>query len=256
MPANYLRNLSSLARKSHTDLALARYLTFVAGAANAGGFLAVKMYTSHMSGIVASMADALVLGQLEVVLTALGAFGCFLLGAATTAILVNWARRNNLASRYALPLLTEAALLLVFGLVGGRYHTQWVFFVSLTVMLLCFLMGVQNALITKISNARIRTTHITGMVTDIGIELGKLLYWNQPASDGKPPDKVQANRENLRVLCTLVGLFFLGGLTGALGFKTLGYGFTVPLALLVFSIGVVPAWDDIQSHWKSASRPD
>ena len=250
MPANYLRNLSSIARKSHTDLALARYLTFVAGAANAGGFLAVKMYTSHMSGIVASMADALVLGQLEVVLTALGALTFFLLGAATTAMLVNWARRNNLYSRYALPLLTEAALLLVFGLLGGRFHDQLLFFVSLTVMLLCFLMGVQNALITKISNARIRTTHITGMVTDIGIELGKLMYWNRPSTETDQQEKVLANRENLRVLCSLVGLFFLGGLTGAIGFKTLGYSFTVPLALLVFSIGVVPAWDDIQSYRK------
>ena len=94
------------------------------------------------------------------------------------------------------------------------------------------------------------------MVTDIGIELGKLLYWNQPASGDTAPDKVQANRENLRVLCTLVGLFFLGGLTGALGFKTLGYAFTLPLALLLFSLGVVPAWDDIQSHRKAASKPD
>ena len=36
--------------------------------------------------------------------------------------------------------------------------------------------GLQNALITKLSRAEIRTTHITGIVTDIGIELGKLLY--------------------------------------------------------------------------------
>ena len=36
-------------------------------------------------------------------------------------------------------------------------------------------MGLQNAIMTKISKAEIRTTHMTGVVTDIGIELGRLL---------------------------------------------------------------------------------
>jgi len=39
-------------------------------------------------------------------------------------------------------------------------------------VLLCFIMGLQNAVITKISHAEIRTTHVTGLVTDVGIELG------------------------------------------------------------------------------------
>ena len=47
------------------------------------------------------------------------------------------------------------------------------------VLLLCFIMGLQNAIVTKISNAEIRTTHMTGMATDIGIELGRLVYWNR-----------------------------------------------------------------------------
>jgi uncharacterized membrane protein YoaK (UPF0700 family) len=41
--------------------------------------------------------------------------------------------------------------------------------------MLCFIMGLQNATVTKISGARIRTTHVTGMITDVGIELGKLV---------------------------------------------------------------------------------
>ncbi|MFX1764116.1 YoaK family protein [Paraburkholderia sp. A1RI-2L] len=47
------------------------------------------------------------------------------------------------------------------------------------VALLCYVMGVQNAMITKISRAERRTTHMTGIVTDLGIELGKGLYWNR-----------------------------------------------------------------------------
>lgn len=59
MPLLYLRRLTSRKRTESANRHLARYLAFVAGAANAGGFLAVRQYTSHMSRIVASMADNL-----------------------------------------------------------------------------------------------------------------------------------------------------------------------------------------------------
>ena len=77
-------------------------------------------------------------------------------------------------------------------------------------------MGLQNAVITKISRAEIRTTHVTGLVTDIGIELGKLVYIN-PREAGRDP--VLANRQKLRIHTVLVSCFFVGGFAGALGFK-------------------------------------
>jgi uncharacterized membrane protein YoaK (UPF0700 family) len=114
-------------------------------------------------------------------------------------------------------------------------------------VLLGYLMGLQNALITKISSARIRTTHVTGMVTDIGIELGRLLYWNRDG-DGAAGERVVADVQNLKMLLGLVGLFFAGGLVGAAGFSRFGFRFSIPLALLVAFIAVMPAWDDV-SNW-------
>jgi len=58
---------------------------------------------------------------------------------------------------------------------GAVMNVMVIVFVPLTVMLLRFMMGLQNAVHTKISKAEIRTTHIT----DLGIELGKLLYVNR-----------------------------------------------------------------------------
>ncbi|HZD45747.1 MAG TPA: DUF1275 domain-containing protein, partial [Acidobacteriaceae bacterium] len=57
MPLFYLRRLTGSKRTESANRHLARYLAFIAGAANAGGFLAVRQYTSHMSGMVAAMAD-------------------------------------------------------------------------------------------------------------------------------------------------------------------------------------------------------
>ena len=222
----------------------------MAGATNAGGFLATKIYTSHMSGLVATIADFLVLQQYAMVFTALGAIASFVLGAATTAIMVNWAKRSHLESRYSLPLLLEAGLLLVFALVGRRLATTGFEFVSATVVLLGYLMGLQNALITKISNARIRTTHVTGMVTDIGIEVGRLLYWNRDTAAASG-ERVVADLQNLKMLLGLVTLFLAGGLVGAAGFSRFGFLFSVPLALLVAFIAVMPAWDDVQRWYQS-----
>src|SRR5689334_5363432 len=105
MPIHYLRRLTGHERDRQANRHLGYSLAFVAGAVNAGGFLAVGQYTSHMSGIVSSMSDTLALGEIGAVLTALASVLAFMSGAATTALLINWAHRRDLHSRYALSLL-------------------------------------------------------------------------------------------------------------------------------------------------------
>ncbi|WP_343025453.1 YoaK family protein [Massilia sp. MP_M2] len=243
MPINYARSLTGHARTPGANRHLGMALAFVAGAINAGGFLAVREYTSHMTGIVSGAADNLVLGQTDLVLAAGGALFSFLLGAASTSILVNLVRRLGLYSGYALPLVLEAILLLIFGILGARLNDIDTLFIPLTVMLLCFIMGLQNAVITKVSHAEIRTTHMTGIITDIGIELGKLVYWNRDRGLRQP--KVTANLGRLALMVTLLAAFCIGGVVGALGFKHLGYLSTIPLAAFLCVLGIVPVVDDL-----------
>lgn len=121
------------------------------------------------------------------------------------------------------------------------------FFVPATAALLCFLMGLQNAIITKISKAEIRTTHMTGLVTDMGIELGKLLYWNVHARSLGAVD-VKADRPKLALLASLLGVFLIGGLIGALGFKHVGFVSAIPLAVMLMVLAAVPLADDLVSQ--------
>jgi uncharacterized membrane protein YoaK (UPF0700 family) len=244
MPIEFSRSLTGKDRTRGGNRHLGWALAFIAGATNAGAFLAVKQYTSHMTGMVSSMADYLVLGELRLAAGALAGLLSFLAGAATSAVLVNYAKRRHLRSQFALPLLLEAALLLLFGLIGARLALVHGIFVSGTVMLLCFIMGLQNAVITKISKSEIRTTHVTGLVTDIGIELGKLFYWNRLQAD--PSQRVMADRDRLLVLFLLVFAFTLGGVLGAIGFQRIGYATTIPLAVVLVLIASVPAADDIK----------
>ena len=245
MPLNAIRQLTAPARTRSDNVRLGAGLAFVAGATNAGAFLAVGQYTSHMTGIVSAFADSIALRHWEVAAVSLGALVAFLAGAATTAILVNAGRRRGLSSAFALPLLLESLLLLVFGAFGARLGASYALLLPATVILLCYTMGLQNAVITKISRAEIRTTHVTGMVTDLGIELGKLIYTNRsgPAL-GEP---VRVDRVRLRVLSMLLLAFIAGGLIGAVGFQQYGYIATVPLAAMLGALAIVPALDDMRN---------
>lgn len=206
------------------------------------------MYTSHMTGFASMLADNLVVGNMKLVLGALGALLAFTAGAATTAVLVNWSRHNWLRSEVALPLLLEAALLLVFGLMGATLTRQTPFAVPLTLLVLAFTMGLQNALVSKISSSQIRTTHMTGVITDLGIELGKMFYWNSTCTPLE--SRVRANRIKLRLYGTLLGMFVTGGLVGALGFKYVGFVWVVPLALGLLAISLPPLY----ANWRRQQR--
>jgi uncharacterized membrane protein YoaK (UPF0700 family) len=243
MPANYARFLTGRDRSIQANRQLGFALAFVAGAINAGGFLAVRQYTSHVTGMVSSLADNLALGELALVVDAAVGVLAFLLGAMVCALLVNYARRRRMASEYALPLMLEAALILLFGLMGARLATFEGLLLPFTIVLLCFVMGLQNALVTKLSGGVVRTTHLTGTVTDLGIELGRLLYWNR---DRDAPRFVRADRDRIVVLAGLLAAFLAGAITGAFGFKLAGYVSTVPLAIVLVLLAVVPVVDDLR----------
>jgi len=246
MPLELARQLTGAERTLLGNRRLGLVLAFVAGALNTGGFLAVQQYTSHVTGIVSSVADYGVLGRWDLVLDGVMAVFAFLLGAMTCALLVNFARRRRWRSQFAFALLVEAALILVFGLMGASLASHQALFLPVTVVLLCFIMGLQNAVVTKLSNAVIRTTHMTGIVTDMGIELGKLVYVNRL----KDADQdVLADRDRLAVLAGLLMCFLAGGICGALGFQRLGFVSTVPLAVVLAALSLVPALDDMHQRW-------
>jgi uncharacterized membrane protein YoaK (UPF0700 family) len=105
-------------------------------------------------------------------------------------------------------------------------------------------MGLQNAITTKISQKEIRTTHMTGVVTDIGIELGRLIYWNK--SKHFPLDEnVRANRQKLKAYLLIFSAFLTGAVLGALAFREAGYFTTVPIAIFLLLLAAPPILRDI-----------
>lgn len=74
-------------------------------------------------------------------------------------------------------------------------------------------MGMQNALVTSISNATVRTTHLTGLFTDLGIELSQLCF--------HPTEQKHQLKSSIKLRLTIILFFFLGGIFGGLTYYSL-----------------------------------
>src|SRR5690606_20011047 len=86
---------------------------------------------------------------------------------------------------------------------------------------LSFAMGLQNATATRISDARVRTTHISGMATDIGIELG-ILFDHVRGKTLAEADCQALSR--LRLHVATITCFLMGGVGGVMLYLRIGSG--------------------------------
>ena len=190
-----------------------------------------------MTGNVSALADHLAAGDVGVVATYLALVLTFISGAAVSAIMINAGRRRNVAGIYAFSILAEAVLL-----AGLACADLWLTDQARGTSLaygLSFLMGLQNAVVTRISNARVRTTHITGMVTDIGIELGNLLDLAAHRGSRDELDRTASyNADKLRLHGVTVLSFLCGGVFGVLAYRRFGPVFLFEAALVLLLLAL------------------
>ena len=216
------------ARDGRADRHLAWSLAAIAGALNTAGFQQAGLYSSNMTGNVSSLANHLAAANLRLAATYLSLVAIFITGAVASTLLINAGRRRGKADIYARSIMAEAGLLAALACTD-----LWLIEperAALLVYGLSFLMGLQNAVVTRISDARIRTTHVTGMITDIGIELGNIidLAWRREHGDAPA-----YNSEKLRLHGFTVLSFLGGGVFGVLAFDRLGAYFLLMMAFFL-----------------------
>ena len=215
-------------RSLAVDMKLAAVLSLVAGSVNSAGFHALGFFSANMTGNASMLSDLLAVGHFW---TALGFFGilvAFIAGSFTAASLIGIGRRRASRAIYAYVISMEAVALCLLGLLA--LVTGMKIAGPFLVPGLSFLMGLQNAATTRISNARVRTTHISGIATDIGIELAAIA------------DRSQGDRHSVRAILRLHGLtiaaFIAGGLAGVLLYEALGGGLLVLSGLVLLFAGL------------------
>src|SRR5690606_6136920 len=97
----------------------------------------------------------------------------FVLGSFASGFMIEMFKETKRLNVFVLPTLLEVAILLMVSLF---YNITGVKYPAFIACALLFAMGLQNAFVTKISNAVVRTTHLTGLFTDLGIELSQLFF--------------------------------------------------------------------------------
>jgi len=218
------------ARTTNIDLVLAGLLSSVAGALNAVGFLIAGSFTANMTGNISAFADLLAGGAFLIAFSFLGLVIAFIGGAGMVALVIQAGERRKLRSIYALAIAAEAIILLLVGaafvMSSPAEHETFL------VIVLSFVMGLQNAVTTMISRARVRTTHVSGMATDIGIELAALAGDEMARRDATP----KLWLHSLTLAC-----FTVGGLCGALLFQFVGSWIFIIAATLLLLIAVPEA---------------
>lgn len=218
---------------------LAITLAWIAGYTNVMTILTLGTVTSHVSGTTSHLGEDFAAGNLWRAGFWLSLLATFFAGALASGFATELGRRRGWESIYILPIALQTALLLVFCVGMEVYGDEaasvaWVFHTMVAVASMA--MGLQNATITRISSGVVRTTHVTGVITDLGIETAQAMFWLWDKRHNVPPFNVHGVVRSLRNHPSPRRLFLLGSILGsfALGaaLGTLAHEFVPRLAMI------------------------
>jgi uncharacterized membrane protein YoaK (UPF0700 family) len=209
------------------DIRLAALFAFVAGVVNAAGFQATGFFSANMTGNVSALSDFAGLGAFSPAALFGALVLAFIAGAFASGLLIEAGRSRDVRAIYAYSITFEAILLMALcaaEIFLPAFHENAGLILSLS-----FVMGLQNAATTRISNARVRTTHVSGMATDLGLGLAALV--------SRTPDRNNAVMR-LRPFGSAILAFLVGGVCGALLYLAVGSYVFLFAALVLLAIAL------------------
>lgn len=209
------------------NLRIASLLSFVAGIVNVAGFLSVQQLTTNVTGHFAYFVDEVFKLNFWKGLTYFFYIFFFFLGSFTSSFLVEFNLGKNGNYAYVFPAIIESSIIFSLGVFGNFFianHPEVITFCLL------FAMGLQNSLVTKISGSTVRTTHLTGLFTDLGIETSQLFFY-------KNSEQKAQLFSSIKLRLTIISFFFMGGIIGGVFYSSLGlYLLTIAGSILVLGV--------------------
>lgn len=211
------------------NLRIATVLSFVAGMVNVTGFLAIQQLTTNVTGHFALFMNDVTKFEFWKGSIYLLYIVAFLVGSFVSSWLIEYVSKYKNLNVFVLPTVLESAILVLIALL---YDLSILESTNVIACLLLFAMGVQNSFVTKISNTIVRTTHLTGLFTDLGIELSQLFFPKQ-----HPYQKKIISTIKLRLY--IISFFFIGGVIGGslyakIGLNALLFAAIILMAGLIF----------------------
>ncbi|OOQ60127.1 YoaK family protein [Mucilaginibacter pedocola] len=213
-------------RSLKQNLMLASSTAFVAGIIDVVGLLAFLAFTSNVTGHVANLAKNILQQDLSDVVI-FGVWLCmFMMGSFTSSFTVRSLKHISTYKAHSAPIIIEIVVLLFVAFYGNHFYDETIEERRIVIGALLFAMGLQNGLVSNISGGLIKSTHLTGLFTDLGSELAD---WLHPRTENK---EVVKNKIYVRV--TILTFFIFGGVVGGYCFNLYEFKvlYFVPVILL------------------------
>lgn len=184
------------------NLRLASTLSFIAGLVNVTGVLGVKTFTTNITGHFAFFAEELTNENYKIAFAFLVLIFSFLMGAFFTNFIVEIMVRKKPRIAHTIPMLIEICILCFLGMYAApdSFPSLQAKYVACSLL---FAMGLQNSLVTKVSDSVVRTTHLTGIFTDLGIELSQLFFFRQAF-------ELEKLKKSINLRLAIILFFFAG----------------------------------------------
>lgn len=199
-------------RTAQHNLQIASLLSFVAGLVNVVGFIAVAKLTTNVTGHFAFFIDEVFKLNWWQGFSYFLYILYFFLGSFISSFMVEIISRKNPHYIYIIPTTIECVILGAIAIWGNDLIKQNPDYMAYSLL---FAMGLQNSLVTRISNATVRTTHLTGLFTDLGIEISQLFFHHQK-------EEKKYLRSSIKLRLTIISFFFFGGIIGGVFYSKLG----------------------------------
>ncbi len=209
------------------NLKIATLLSFVAGFVNVTGFVSFQQLTTNVTGHFAFFVDDVYQLKFYHSIIFFVFVISFFLGAFVSNILVELIHKKSEKHKFIAPVILEISILLLVAFFGVQLMQS---LPNILAIGLLFAMGIQNALVTKISNAVVRTTHLTGLFTDLGIETSQLFF-------RQSQEKRNKLKINIRLRIRIISFFFIGGILAGILFKHIQIlSLIIPASLLTIGL--------------------
>ncbi|UZD22626.1 YoaK family protein [Algoriphagus halophytocola] len=212
------------------NIQLGALTAFSAGMVNVISVIIFFAFTSNVTGHYAILAQEISHGNWYQALVVFGWIFLFFFGNFTSNLIVINFRKKNAYLAHSLPILLEILCLLAVGTYIQYYYKETLLETELMVSSMLFAMGIQNGLTATISNSAVKTTHLTGLTTDLGI-LASLFTKKE-------------NRENKQLrnkwalLVSIMVSYLSGGVTAGYIYLTIAYNvFYIVCIFLIIVIG-------------------
>ncbi|MCR8558052.1 DUF1275 domain-containing protein [Mucilaginibacter sp. BJC16-A38] len=208
------------------NLMLASSTAVASGITNVAGMVAFLAFTANITGHVANLAKHIVEQNFREIIVFLIWLLMFFAGAFISSFIVRSYIHISKYKAHSIPIIIEIVVLLFVAIYGHNFYKETMLERELVIGAIIFAMGLQNSLVSIISGGVIKTSHLTGLFTDLGGEVSELLHPRGEASS------TLKNKIYIRI--TILSFYLIGAVAGGLLFDVFDFAifYFVPVILL------------------------